>query len=93
MIPACRLQSRARRPARHGFESHWGCDSLQTKLLIVGDSVMGGFVQASGDVDASPDAALDHSVLFKEKGPGREGILIAPSFADPFLPGKRPLLP
>jgi hypothetical protein len=59
MIPACRLQSRARRPAGHGFESHWGCDNLQTKLLIVGDSVMGGFVQASGDGDAPSDAALE----------------------------------
>jgi len=31
---------------------------LQTKLLIVGDSVMGCFLQASGDGEASPDAAL-----------------------------------
>jgi hypothetical protein len=29
---------------------------LINKLLIVGDSVMGCFVQAPGDGDASPDA-------------------------------------
>jgi hypothetical protein len=29
---------------------------LINKLLIVGDSVMGCFVQSSGDGDASPDA-------------------------------------
>jgi hypothetical protein len=31
---------------------------LKGKLLIVGDSVMGCFVQASGDGDASPDAVF-----------------------------------
>ena len=31
---------------------------LESKLLIVGDSVMGCFVQAPGDGDASPDAVF-----------------------------------
>ena len=31
---------------------------LKTKLLIVGDSVMGCFAQAPGDGDASPGAVL-----------------------------------
>jgi hypothetical protein len=31
---------------------------LERKLLIVGDSVMGSFVQALGDGDASPGAVL-----------------------------------
>jgi hypothetical protein len=32
--------------------------SLESKLLIVGDSVMGCFVQAPGDGDAFPDAVF-----------------------------------
>jgi len=31
---------------------------LKRKLLIVGDSVMGCFIQAPGDGDASPDAVF-----------------------------------
>jgi hypothetical protein len=31
---------------------------LKSKLLMVGDSVMGGFLQAPGDGDASPGAVL-----------------------------------
>ena len=87
-MPACRLQSRARRPAGGGFESHWDCDSLQTKLLIVGDSVMGGFVQASGDVDASPDAALEIFLCSPCSEHWSPGTGMAASFPDPFLPGK-----
>jgi hypothetical protein len=32
--------------------------SLKSKLLMVGDSVMGCFLQAPGDGDASPGAVL-----------------------------------
>jgi hypothetical protein len=32
--------------------------SLKSKLLMVGDSVMGCFLQAPGDGDASPSAVL-----------------------------------
>ena len=32
--------------------------SLRSKLLIVGDSVMGCFIKAPGDGDASPDAVF-----------------------------------
>ena len=42
--------------------------ALKTKLLIVGDSVMGCFLQAPGDGDASPDVVcfIKWSVLFEQ---------------------------
>jgi hypothetical protein len=65
---------------------------LINKLLIVGDSVMGCFVQASGDGDASPDAVLAR-VAIRAIRQGREGNNLVGRFADPLLPASRPVLP
>ena len=65
---------------------------LINKLLIVGDSVMGCFVQAPGDGDASPDAVLAR-VVIRALMQGREGNNLARRFADPLLPASRPVLP
>ena len=64
---------------------------LETKLLIFGDSVMGCFVQAPGDGDASPGAVFYLLVGLRVISPGR-GNNPACRFADPFLPAKRPVL-
>jgi hypothetical protein len=40
---------------------------LGSKLLIVGDSVMGCFIQAPGDGDASPGAVLQIGPVLFEK--------------------------
>jgi hypothetical protein len=64
--------------------------SLESKLLIVGDSVMGCFVQAPGDGDASPGAMFYTLVRVSVIGPGR-GNNLACRFAAPFLPARRPV--
>jgi len=47
--------------------------SLKTKLLMVGDSVMGCFLQAPRDGDASPGAVFRNwSVLFEISQLARE---------------------
>jgi hypothetical protein len=58
MIEACRFHSKARRRQWMALKTTGIVIFLQTKLLIVGDSVMGCFVQAPGDGDASPGAVL-----------------------------------
>ena len=63
----------------------------ETKLLIVGDSVMGCFVQAPGDGDASPGAVFYILVRLRVISPGR-GNNPACGFAAPFLPARRSVL-
>jgi hypothetical protein len=67
---------------------------LINKLLIVGDSVMGCFVQAPGDGDASPDAvSYMVGIAFRVLRPDCERKNLAGRFADPFLAARRPVLP
>jgi hypothetical protein len=70
----------------------------ETKLLIVGDSVMGCFSSA-GDGDASPDALsyIGHCAPCSGNKPkpqcGRNTLIRAGSLAGPFLPATRLALP
>ena len=71
---------------------------LKTKLLIVGDSVMVVF-QAPGDGDASPGAVsyIGYCAPCSGNKPkpqcGRNTLIRAGSFAGPFLPATRLVLP
>src|ERR1700730_1412084 len=72
--------------------------SLETKLLIVRDSVMGCFYQAPGDGDASPDALFIYwslSLRVQVIGPSRNAAATpwAGRFTGPFLPATRLALP
>ena len=68
--------------------------SLKSKLLMVGDSVMGCFVQAPGDGDASPDAvSYMVGIAFRVLRPDCERKNLAGRFADPFLAAKHSVLP
>jgi hypothetical protein len=58
IIEACRFHNGARRLQQMALKANGIVIVLRTKLLIVGDSVMDCFVQASGDGDASPGAVL-----------------------------------
>jgi hypothetical protein len=49
--------------------------SLKTKLLMVGDSVMGSFLQAPRDGDASPGAVYKLVRVVRAISPAREGII------------------
>jgi hypothetical protein len=72
---------------------------LETKLLIVGDSVMGLVYRAPGDGDASPDALayIGHCAPCLGNKPkrqcGRNTLVRAGCFAGPFLPATRLALP
>jgi hypothetical protein len=57
-LETCRFHNRARRLQQMALKANGLVKVLITKLLIVGDSVMGCFVQAPGDGDASPGAVL-----------------------------------
>jgi hypothetical protein len=48
---------------------------LNGKLLIVGDSVMGCFLEASGDGDASPDAVYRVVHAVSSNSPSCQGIV------------------
>ena len=68
---------------------------LIIELLIVGDSVMGCFVQAPRDGDASP-GVVSYSqcqIVVRVLGPGRECNNLTGRFLGPFLPARRPVLP
>ena len=50
-----------------GFESYRNRDMIDAKLLMIGDSVMGCFLQAPEDGDASPGVVfINWSVLFEQ---------------------------
>jgi hypothetical protein len=49
---------------------------------------MGGFIQASGDGDASPDVALEIVLCSSCSERWSPGTSMAASFPDPSLPGK-----
>ena len=68
---------------------------LMTKLLIVGDSVMGCFVKAPGDGDASPDAVslCWLGIAVRVVSPRGAWSNLAGTFPDPSLPARRPVLP
>jgi hypothetical protein len=57
-LEACRFHNGARRLQQMALKANSLVIFLKTKLLIVGDSVMGCFVQAPVDGDASPCAVL-----------------------------------
>jgi hypothetical protein len=56
IIEACGFHIGARRLQRWALKIIGIVISLKTKLLIVGDSLMGCFFKRPGDGDASPDA-------------------------------------
>jgi len=72
---------------------------LKMKLLIVGDSVMGLFFKRRGDGDASPGAVSYIGYCaprsFNKPKPqcGSNTLIRAGSFAGPFLPATRLVLP
>ena len=68
---------------------------LISKLLIVGDSVMGCFVKAPGDGDSSPDAVslVLVRIAVRVLSPRGEWSNLAGTFPDPSLPARRPVLP
>ena len=68
---------------------------LINELLIVGDSVMGCFVQAPRDGDASPGVVSYNQcqIVVRVIGLSRECNNLTGRFLGPFLPARRPVLP
>ena len=59
---------------------------------MVGDSVVGCFLQAPGDGDESPGAVLKIGPL-SEREARSPGTNLTGRLADPFLPARRAILP
>ena len=57
-MEACRFHNRARRLQRVALKATGIVIRLNAKLLMIGDSVMGCFLQAPEDGDASPGVVL-----------------------------------
>jgi len=66
-IEACRFHNRARRLQGMVLNATGIVILLGSKLLIVGDSLMGCFLQVPGDGDASPGAVLQIGPVWFEK--------------------------
>jgi hypothetical protein len=92
-MEACRFHNRARR-LQVALKATGLVISLKTKLLIVGDSVMVVF-QAPGDGGAG--SYIGYRALCSSNNPkqqcGRNTLIRAGTFADPFLPATRRALP
>jgi hypothetical protein len=99
MIEACLFHSLTRRLSRTALKTSGVVIQLETKLLIVGDSVMGCFIKRREMVMRLPTRF--HSLVTRAPCSGnrpkpqwsRNTLIRAGSFAGPFLPATCLALP